>query len=121
MRENADLTRIREFMRAGGTGARAGAHLSHGGATAVLHGWRSTTLDVDLKLSPEHDELLRALRPPEAGNRKLVAGNCSVLQREERAAHELLAVSRYADAQLVRAGRQRADRQPPHVLRTVIP
>ena len=32
-----------------------------GGATAVLYGWRSTTVDVDLRLDPERDELLRAL------------------------------------------------------------
>ena len=30
-----------------------------GGATAVLYGWRDTTLDVDLKLDPERDEILR--------------------------------------------------------------
>jgi hypothetical protein len=29
--------------------------------TAVLLGWRSTTLDVDVKLEPEQDEVLRAL------------------------------------------------------------
>ena len=32
-----------------------------GGATAVLFGWRSTTVDIDVKLEPEHEELLRAL------------------------------------------------------------
>jgi hypothetical protein len=32
-----------------------------GGATAVLVGWRDTTIDVDLALVPEHDSLLRAL------------------------------------------------------------
>jgi hypothetical protein len=32
-----------------------------GGATAVLLGWRATTIDVDLKLEPELDEVLRAL------------------------------------------------------------
>ncbi|MGH2953746.1 MAG: DUF6036 family nucleotidyltransferase [Solirubrobacterales bacterium] len=32
-----------------------------GGATAVLVGWRESTIDVDLKLVPERDELLRAL------------------------------------------------------------
>jgi hypothetical protein len=33
-----------------------------GGATAVLLGWRPTTIDVDIALDPEQDELLRA--PP---------------------------------------------------------
>ena len=31
-----------------------------GGATAVLKGWRGTTIDVDLRLEPDH-ELLKAL------------------------------------------------------------
>jgi hypothetical protein len=62
MRENADLNRIRQFMRALGEAAREPARVYlTGGATAVLHGWRETTLDVDVKLAPERDELLRAL------------------------------------------------------------
>jgi hypothetical protein len=32
-----------------------------GGVSAVLQGWRATTIDIDLKLVPDHDELLRAL------------------------------------------------------------
>jgi len=32
-----------------------------GGATAVLMGWRASTIDVDLKLVPEDDALLRAI------------------------------------------------------------
>ena len=32
-----------------------------GGATAVLHGWRPTTIDVDLVMRPEDDTLLRAI------------------------------------------------------------
>jgi hypothetical protein len=32
-----------------------------GGATAVLVGWRATTIDVDLRIEPESDEVLRAL------------------------------------------------------------
>jgi len=32
-----------------------------GGATAVLLGWRDSTLDVDVKIVPEHDRLLRAI------------------------------------------------------------
>ena len=32
-----------------------------GGATAVLLGWRSTTVDVDLKLDPEQESVLRAV------------------------------------------------------------
>jgi hypothetical protein len=32
-----------------------------GGATAVLMGWRSTTIDVDFVMRPEDDALLRAI------------------------------------------------------------
>ncbi len=45
-----------------GTAARddADCYLT-GGATAVLVGWRESTIDVDLSLVPEHEPLLRAL------------------------------------------------------------
>lgn len=62
MRELADEQRIRRFMRAlGAAAAHDGDCYLTGGATAVLLGWRATTLDVDLRLEPEQDELLRAL------------------------------------------------------------
>ena len=62
MRELADEERIRRFMQALGAAApREGTCFFTGGATAVLHGWRATTLDVDIELEPEQDELLRAL------------------------------------------------------------
>jgi hypothetical protein len=32
-----------------------------GGATAVLNGWRSSTIDVDIKIVPDRDRLFRAL------------------------------------------------------------
>jgi hypothetical protein len=32
-----------------------------GGATAVLYGWRTSTLDLDVKFVPERDELFRAI------------------------------------------------------------
>lgn len=62
MREAADLTRIRAFMHALGEHAREPARVYlTGGTTAVLHGWRASTIDVDVKFSPDRDELLRAL------------------------------------------------------------
>jgi hypothetical protein len=62
MRELADEARIRAFMRALGEAAeREGTCYLVGGATAVLLGWRATTRDVDMKLEPEQDELLRVL------------------------------------------------------------
>lgn len=32
-----------------------------GGSTAVIEGWRPSTVDVDLRFEPEADDLLRAL------------------------------------------------------------
>lgn len=62
MRELADVERIRAFMRALGAAADVdGAAYLTGGTTAVLHGWRPTTVDVDLMLVPESDRLLRAI------------------------------------------------------------
>lgn len=62
MRELADAERIHNFMRALARAARASGRVYlTGGATAVLHGWRSSTLDVDIKLVPEADPLLRAI------------------------------------------------------------
>lgn len=62
MRELADAERIGRFLRELGRAAETETvvYLA-GGATAVLEGWRATTLDVDLRLDPESDALLRAL------------------------------------------------------------
>ena len=62
MRRLADADRIRVFMRAlGETAPAAGQAFVAGGATAVLMGWRPTTVDVDLKLVPDQDAVLRAI------------------------------------------------------------
>jgi hypothetical protein len=62
MREVADVERIERFMRALGAAARTPVRVYlTGGVTAVLFGWRSATVDVDIKLIPESDEILRAL------------------------------------------------------------
>lgn len=62
MRERADAERIHRFMQAlGASATREGICYLTGGATAVLIGWRSATVDVDIDLDPEQDELLRAL------------------------------------------------------------
>jgi hypothetical protein len=62
VRELADEERIRRLIGALGEAAgRDGDCYLAGGATAVLLGWRATTIDVDLRLEPEQDEVLRAL------------------------------------------------------------
>ena len=62
MREVADAERIRRFMHALGDEADVDARVYFtGGATAVLHGWRATTIDVDIKIVPESDRLFRAI------------------------------------------------------------
>ena len=49
-------------MRALGTAARReGTCYFTGGATAVLLGWRASTIDVDIWLDPEQDEVARAV------------------------------------------------------------
>lgn len=63
MRDAADLTRLRRFMRTLGGQTRDSARVYFtGGATAVLHGWRDSTIDIDVKFAPERDELFRAVR-----------------------------------------------------------
>jgi len=62
MRRPVDAERVRAFMKALGAEAdRAGHVYFTGGATAVLTGWRDSTIDVDLKLEPDSDRLLRAI------------------------------------------------------------
>jgi len=63
VRELADSERIVRFMRALGSAADTdGACYLTGGATAVLYGWREATIDVDIRLVPETEALLRALQ-----------------------------------------------------------
>ncbi len=62
MRPLATAERVEQFMEALGRTSRSPARVYlTGGATAVLEGWRETTVDVDLKLVPDSDEILRAI------------------------------------------------------------
>jgi len=62
MRELADSTRIERFMSELGRTVRVDSRVYFtGGATAVLQGWRETTIDVDIKLIPDRDEILREI------------------------------------------------------------
>lgn len=61
MRPTVDEERLRELARALG---RAAGHPTRlyltGGASAVLEGWRASTVDVDVRFEPDED-LLREL------------------------------------------------------------
>jgi hypothetical protein len=63
MRQLADVSRIHAVLDRLGraTTAQVRVYLT-GGATAVLRGWRAATIDVDLKLVPDDDRLLRAMQ-----------------------------------------------------------
>jgi hypothetical protein len=62
MRTNADAARVHALVEELGRAAQRDTRLYlTGGATAVLEGWRATTIDVDLRLEPESDELLRRI------------------------------------------------------------
>ncbi len=62
MRGQADAAAVRTFARALGraTGERARLYLV-GGSTAVIEGWRATTVDIDLRIEPDSDLILRQL------------------------------------------------------------
>ena len=62
MRRPLDRERVLSFLRALGAEAESESRLYFtGGATAVLLGWRLSTIDLDIKLEPEADRLLRAI------------------------------------------------------------
>lgn len=62
MRRPVDAERVRRFMAALGREARIEMRVYLvGGATAVIFGWRETTIDIDVKLVPEDDGVLRAI------------------------------------------------------------
>jgi hypothetical protein len=62
MRELADAARIRAVIDRLGRASPSPVRVYlTGGATAVLRGWRSSTIGVDLKLVPDDDEVLCAL------------------------------------------------------------
>ena len=60
MRGDTNKERLEEFMRFLGRSAHEPARIYFtGGTTALLFGWRESTVDVDLKFDPERDELFR--------------------------------------------------------------
>ena len=62
MRSETNRLKLEAFMAALGKHVRGpGRIYLAGGATAVLHGWRDTTIDIDLKPDPEPPGLFEAL------------------------------------------------------------
>ena len=62
MRPPVDIGRIRALARALAEVARDDVTLYlTGGATAVIEGWRPATLDVDIRLEPDSDEMMRRI------------------------------------------------------------
>jgi hypothetical protein len=62
MRQPVTAARVKEFMKALGSGVRSPARIFLvGGASAVLLGWRDSTIDIDLKTIPDRDDILREL------------------------------------------------------------
>jgi hypothetical protein len=57
-----DAARVEAFMEAAGrAAAEEGVCFLVGGATAVLVGWRDSTIDVDIRLEPAQESVLRCL------------------------------------------------------------
>ncbi|MGH9391013.1 MAG: DUF6036 family nucleotidyltransferase [Vicinamibacteria bacterium] len=62
MRRPVDEARLQEFLRMLGRESREDVRIYlAGGATAVLLGWRPSTIDIDLKVLPDSDQILQAI------------------------------------------------------------
>ncbi len=62
MRQPITADSLKAFMKAIAAAVNTPARIYLvGGATSVLFGWRTSTIDIDLKIIPESDEILRSL------------------------------------------------------------
>lgn len=62
MRAPADAERVQRLARELGRAVPPGTRMYlTGGATAVLEGWRPSTVDVDIRFEPDSDEALRQI------------------------------------------------------------
>ncbi|MEX1245533.1 MAG: DUF6036 family nucleotidyltransferase [Thermoanaerobaculia bacterium] len=62
MRRLVDAARLEDFLTALARESRADVRIYlTGGASAVLQGWRPSTVDIDLKIVPDSDAILRAI------------------------------------------------------------
>lgn len=63
MREAADAERIERLARELGRVVQPGTRMYlTGGATAVLEGWRESTVDIDVRFEPDSDAALERIR-----------------------------------------------------------
>ncbi|HXV06166.1 MAG TPA: hypothetical protein VFP23_09725, partial [Solirubrobacterales bacterium] len=63
MRDAADAERIRSLARELGRAVSAGTRMYlTGGATAVLEGWRDSTVDIDIRFEPDSDDALSRIK-----------------------------------------------------------
>lgn len=71
MRPEVDPARVKLFLEGLGRAARSpGRVYLTGGATAVLKGWRASTVDVDIEFDPEADGVFEAI--PDLKQRLLI-------------------------------------------------
>ena len=62
MRSNVDSQKIEQLMEALGKEARSsGCIYFTGGASALLIGWRSSTVDIDIRLDPQPSGIFQAI------------------------------------------------------------
>lgn len=62
MREKVGAEKIDRFMKALSRAGKSSAHIYFvGGVSAVLLGWRESTIDIDLKMVPEVNDILKLL------------------------------------------------------------
>ncbi|HEV2755647.1 MAG TPA: DUF6036 family nucleotidyltransferase [Actinomycetota bacterium] len=61
MRAPLDAERLTAFLTELGNARTAARVYLTGGATAILEGWRSSTIDIDLRIEPDDDAVLRLL------------------------------------------------------------
>ncbi len=61
MRPKVTAPRLQDFMQALGDAASTPVRIFLvGGATAVLLGWRDSTIDINLKIVPDSDSILQS-------------------------------------------------------------
>ncbi|HEV2812576.1 MAG TPA: hypothetical protein VGW10_04925, partial [Solirubrobacteraceae bacterium] len=61
MRPPLDAARLQRFLTELGKRSGGGRLYLTGGATAILEGWRRGTIDVDIRVEPDDDAIMRAI------------------------------------------------------------